>query len=410
MYPFLTRAETIEELERKISDREIAIQRLEKEIEKQQEKLTEIGKEKSSLEKAVSELNSSRQKVLSDINLTENRIESSNLNIEKLAIEIDDRQLKIENNLNALAQTIRSINESDYDSFIEQIMSYKSFSDIWNNIESLEKFQTKMKEDIVFLKDIKKQLNLNKQEVEERKEDLSRFKRDLEAQKQIVDATKREKDTLLTQTKNTEANYQKILEDQLAAKEAFEREMRELEEELKIAIDPDSLPQSRPGVLAWPLDSIYITQYFGNTEFATQNPQVYGGSGHNGIDLRASRGTQIRAALSGTVRGIGNTDEVRGCYSYGKWVLVEHKNGLSTLYAPLSVISVNTGQEVNTGQVIGYSGNTGYSTGPHLHFTVYATQGVQIQQFSRSVNCKNAHIPIAGLNAYLNPLSFLPKL
>ena len=76
--------------------------------------------------------------------------------------------------------------------------------------------------------------------------------------------------------------------------------------------------------------------------------------------------------------GTGNTDEPRGCYSYGKWILIKHENGLSTLYAHLSLIKVNAGETVNTGDIIGYSGNTGYSTGPHLHLTVYATQGVKI--------------------------------
>jgi murein DD-endopeptidase MepM/ murein hydrolase activator NlpD len=110
------------------------------------------------------------------------------------------------------------------------------------------------------------------------------------------------------------------------------------------------------------------------------------------------------------VKGTGNTDSQRGCYSYGKWVLIEHPNGLSTLYAHLSVIGVTVGQSVTSGQVIGYSGRTGYATGPHLHFGVYATQGVKVVQFTSSINCKNVSIPIADPTAYLNPLSYLPKL
>ena len=159
--------------------------------------------------------------------------------------------------------------------------------------------------------------------------------------------------------------------------------------------------------MAWPLKNIIITQYFGDTAFAKSG--AYNGKGHNGIDFGASPGTPILSSLSGTVAGTGNTDLVAGCYSYGKWVLINHDNGLSTLYAHLSLIKAEKGQRVSTGDIIGYSGNTGYTTGPHLHFGVYATQGVKIVQYTNSVNCKNAVIPVADLRAYLNPIQYLPK-
>jgi murein DD-endopeptidase MepM/ murein hydrolase activator NlpD len=110
------------------------------------------------------------------------------------------------------------------------------------------------------------------------------------------------------------------------------------------------------------------------------------------------------------VVGVSNTDLVPGCYSFGKWVMVKHPNGLSTLYAHLSLQTVSVGQKVGTGELIGYSGNTGYTTGPHLHFGVYATQGVQITLFKNSLHCKGATIPLATLDAYLNPLSYLPQI
>ena len=239
------------------------------------------------------------------------------------------------------------------------------------------------------------------------KSNFETFNTQLADQKEIAEINKKQKNNLLTQTKNQEENYKKILEEKLAKKEAFEEEIMELESQLRIEIDPSSLPPANSGILKWPLDKIKITQYFGNTPFATKNPQVYGGMGHNGIDFRASIGTPTKTTLSGIVEGIGNTDSIRGCYSYGKWILVKHNNGLSTLYAHLSLIKVKQGQSVATGEVIGYSGVSGYATGPHLHFTVYASQGVKITKFEHSINCKNAYIPIADKKAYLNPLSYL---
>ncbi|HEY4508236.1 MAG TPA: M23 family metallopeptidase, partial [Candidatus Paceibacterota bacterium] len=109
----------------------------------------------------------------------------------------------------------------------------------------------------------------------------------------------------------------------------------------------------------------------------------------------------------GTVKGAGNTDTVCPGASYGKWVLIEHANGLSTLYAHLSLIKVSEGQEVATGETVGYSGETGYATGPHLHFTVYATQGVRIMNRKSAVCGGTYRMPIADLKAYLNPLKYL---
>ena len=155
------------------------------------------------------------------------------------------------------------------------------------------------------------------------------------------------------------------------------------------------------GVLHWPLDNIFITQQFGKTVDAKR---LYTSGTHDGVDFRASIGTPVRAALTGIVLEV-NQGAVPYC-QYGKWVIVKHGNGLATLYAHLSQINVQKGQAVGTGAVVGFSGNTGYATGPHLHFTVYAAEGISLKQYT----CKSGYtvtVPIAPVNAYLNPLSYL---
>ena len=162
----------------------------------------------------------------------------------------------------------------------------------------------------------------------------------------------------------------------------------------------------------WPLDKVIITQYFSYTKFALQNAGVYKNNMHNGIDLGAAVGTKIYAPLTGTVRATGNTDAVPGCYSWGQWVLVDHPNGLSTLYAHLSYIGVSAGQQLNTGDVIGYVGATGYATGPHLHFTVYVSAAVQVKRFNEFkavTGCGAAFSPFSAIEGYLEPLDYLPS-
>jgi len=213
----------------------------------------------------------------------------------------------------------------------------------------------------------------------------------------------------------------------------FEQELESLQSQLRLIVHPGLLPQVGKGVLSWPFSAkimnncakrskvfgnIYcLTQYFGNTPFATKNAQVYSGHGHNGIDIGVPVGTPVRAALSGTILATGDTDLShdpygRQCWSFGKWIMIAHANGLNTMYAHLSKRIVTKGTKVTTGQIIGYSGMTGYATGPHLHFGVYAAEGTKIMTFGdfKGVvrkRCTNAVMPVATIKAYLNPLSYL---
>ena len=115
-----------------------------------------------------------------------------------------------------------------------------------------------------------------------------------------------------------------------------------------------------------------------------------------------------RKDIDGVVIATGDTDKVCPGASYGRWIMIKHRNGLSTLYGHLELIKVGQGQEVGVGDTIGYSGNTGYSTGPHLHFTVYVSSAVDVKELP-SKSCRGAvfRIPVAAANAYLDPQAYL---
>jgi murein DD-endopeptidase MepM/ murein hydrolase activator NlpD len=204
-----------------------------------------------------------------------------------------------------------------------------------------------------------------------------------------------------------------MLNENIARQKQFEADLFRLESELKIALDPSLIPPSRPGILAWPLDNVFITQRFGRT---SASGRLYASGTHNGIDFRAAQGTPVKAMLSGIVEGQGNTDEQNGCGSYGRWILIKHSNGLSSVYAHLSSSIAKNGQEVKTGDIIGFSGGqpgvfgSGYSTGPHLHVGLFASQGVSIRQFTTSRGCTQMFVPIADVKAYLDPAVYLPAV
>ncbi|MFC1757109.1 murein hydrolase activator EnvC family protein [Patescibacteria group bacterium] len=400
-------ANRINELKEQINNKGEEISGIEADIEKYQKEIDKTLEEEKTLKNQIYQIQTTTNKLNSEITLTSKKIDNTNYNIEKLGLEIENKNINIGNKKESLAEIIRNLDEEESQSLLEILLAHNSLSDFFGNLERMEYLQEDINSGLGELRTYKNQLTTSQEEEEREKNNLTALKTQLGDQKSISETNKRAKNNLLAETKNKEENYKKILSEKLAKKEAFEQELLALESELQIEIDPHSLPSVGSGVLAWPLETVKITQYFGNTPFATKNPQVYNGGGHTGIDFRASVGTPLKSASSGIVKGIGNTDDTKGCYSYGKWILIEHKNGLSTLYAHLSLIKVSVGQNVSREQIVGYSGNTGYATGPHLHFTVYATQGVKITKFTNSINCKNAYIPIADKKAYLNPLSYL---
>ena len=409
--PELTEEEKrLNELRQSIADKNAEIKQIEAEIEQYKKQITATGEQATTLKSAIKKLESTKAKLTADISLTAKKIQATTLSIQEIGIEINEKKDNIEKALRTLKNAMQAINEAEMRTPVEVLLANENFYDSWNDFENMQKFQGSLNEELGKLKSMKRELEYDKTKSEQEKKNLTSLKVKLSDQQKIVDQNKKEKNQLLTQTKNQETEYKKMLGDRLAKKDQLEQEILEFESKLKADVDTTRLPKAGSGVLAWPLDSIRITQYFGKTAFATKNPQVYNGAGHNGVDFGASVGTPIKSSADGVVVDTGNTDEQ--CYgvSYGKWVLIRHPNGLSTLYAHLSLIKVSKGESVTRGEVIGYSGNTGYSTGPHLHLTVYASQAVHISGPTeyKSKVCKTyMKLPLAPKNGYLNPLSYL---
>ncbi|MEK7179856.1 MAG: peptidoglycan DD-metalloendopeptidase family protein [Patescibacteria group bacterium] len=407
---------TVEELQGKISTKANQIEQLQKEIAEYNKQIEETGKQAKTFENAVKTLDITDKKLQTDIRLTESKISLANENISDLSDGISVKEEGISYNKEAMGKTLRKIQVADSFSLIETFLTYQNVSMLWNELETLEQFEKGVQEKVEELKSLKEDLEDDKASEEKRKRELVQLKATLADQKKIVEANKQEKNKLLKQTQSKESEYKKLLTQKQQQKNAFEKEMAQYESELKIAIDPNSIPKAS-AIFSWPFDVTKInpikniTQLFGGTEFAKLNPQVYGRPFHNGLDVGMSIGMEVRSAMGGVIQDSGNTDVFPGCYSYGKWVLVKHPNGLSTLYAHLSLIKASVGESVSTGSLVGYSGNTGYSTGPHLHFTVYVTKGVEVIRFGESkkvTNCANARIPVAPYNAYLDPMTYLP--
>lgn len=417
------------DLKLKIEERSAQIKELEKEIDKYQDEVIRTQNDSRSIDSEVKRIDTTLAKLRADIKITERRLEFSELTIDKIGLNIAETESDLLDSRLFLADLLRRINEATSETLVEVLLAHSSISGFFNEVENLEDTQKSAKNHLDNLREFKIELESELAAREAEKKRYLLLKSELTDRKGIESDTRDEKTNLLKITKKKESEYRALLNDRVSKKEELEAEIRAIEEEIRVSVDSSLLPVSSKGLLGHPLAQVSlkscvsgieavlncVTQFFGNTDFSTKNPQVYSGNGHNGVDFRASVGAEVFSSYEGSVRATGNTDDQCRGVSYGRWALIDHPNNLSTLYAHLSKISVTAGVEVQKGGRIGYTGQTGYATGPHLHFAVFAKQAVQItslnpgdKYYYKSRICGTPlYMPISPPNGYLNPLSYL---
>ncbi|MBM6888449.1 M23 family metallopeptidase, partial [Pseudoflavonifractor phocaeensis] len=210
---------------------------------------------------------------------------------------------------------------------------------------------------------------------------LERLQAELESARADEQAVKEEQEAKKAEQQAKVAEAEKVLEELNQNVEEVNRQL-EAEDEAAAAIQADivrkqaeleaqrqqqnvTLPVSSTG-FQWPLpaSNLKLTSAFGYRI----HPVTHVPHSHTGIDVSATTGTPITAAKSGQViiseKGTGST------WSYGEYVVIDHGDGTTTLYAHMSYRAVSEGQIVTQGQYIGDVGATGNVTGPHLHFEV----------------------------------------
>jgi len=404
-------AQTVEQLQAQIAERSARLGEIEKEIAQFESALQEVGAERSTLEAAIRGLELERRKITADIEYTQGLISNTDLEISKLSIQINQAVRDITKNRAAIAEIIRAIDETDDETLVEVLLNNEQLSDFWGQLDDLDIVRDAMGTQVGDLRAMQAELENIRSSETIKRADLVDLKDQFAGQQAVLVNNKAEQDQLLTATRSEESEYQRILAQKLSAREQLRQEVQNIEAELQFILDPNTIPTPGTVVFRWPLDNNIITQRFGYTAFALSG--AYGGSRHNGMDLGTPTGSKLYAPLTGIIRDTGNTDAVPGCFSWGKWILIDHPNGLSTMYAHLSHIGVTPGQTVRTGDIVGFTGNTGFSTGPHLHWTLYVSEAVQVRQFNqfKSVtSCGAAKSPFAAIEGYLDPLNFLPPL
>ena len=292
--------------------------------------------------------------------------------IEQKSVELEKAQDVADEQLSRLKVRIRNMEENGRYNYVAVLFGAESISeflslmdDIGDIMKSDRDLENSYKEAVTDLKTVKSEYEEARLELKEQKAELTNLSAQLE--KDILEANaailELEGDISANSAILSQLNAQdKEMQDKINQK------IKELNEQNKPSNPSNPSNPSKPSgsgtLTVWPSYCTYITSVQGNRVHPITGQ--YGT--HGGTDIGASYGSAIYAAGSGTVVTAYNNSAYNG--GYGNYAMINHGNGIQTLYAHMSVCSVTVGQAVSAGQTIGYVGSTGRSTGPHLHFEV----------------------------------------
>jgi len=367
-------AATESELRAQIDQKNRDLQVVNDQIKQAQLQLEKIESDKKTLSGDIKSLDVTINQLNLKIKSSQVKIDQLNLQLQLLQNKKADTISNISSQKDAIAKIIAEIDQNDNENIFHMLLKGNTLADSLLEMQSLQNLQNNLSANIVSLNKLNEDLSNNIRDTSATENNLEAENQSLKDRKIITNDTKSQKNTLLNSTKNKESIYQQqltILKNQQAA---IDDELSKLESDLRSTFNVSVLPFKRSGVLAYPVLNPIITQNYGVNSFAER---AYKSGFHNGIDFQASVGTTIVAASDGVVYAVGNN----GRTQYGKYIVIKHSNNLATLYGHLSKQIVGVGDTVKVGQIIGYSGSTGYATGPHLHFTVYWGPSLTLQMF-----------------------------
>ena len=356
-----------------IKEKENQISAAEDEKEKLQQGLTDVKKLKEELEKSKDNLESYIVQLDASLNTISEKISELQTTIEEKesAIEVTTQELNEalateQEQYEAMKVRIQFMYEQGDNFYLEAILGAKSFGDILNRadyFEEIASYDRRKLEEYV----------LNRQLIELCKEQLEQEKEILEEAKAIQETEQANLEDLISVKEQQITAYESDITNKEAAIKQYEEEIEArtalisqleaavAEEKRKLLEESGEVITYDGGMFQWPAPSYTrISSEYGNRPHPTLGVVLF----HNGLDLAAPGGSKILAAYDGKV--------VAADYSatMGNYIMIDHGDGLYTVYMHASALYVSKGDIVIKGEHIAAVGSTGRSTGNHLHFSV----------------------------------------
>jgi len=285
--------------------------------------------------------------------------------------QLAEAQKRLEGRESVFYKRVRDIYINGRLSYLDVVIGSKDFSDFANRLEVLKRI---IDSDITLINEIKKEraeIEAHKQKLEADRAKLVELEKAALAKQAEIEQKKAERNVVLQKAQNDRATAMQAIEELNASSAQVSAMLKERQAARAAAAAAAAQSSGGQGAsdnwvqgtgqLGWPVSG-EITSPYGYRVHPIWGTTIY----HSGIDIGVDEGTPVHAADGGVVVWSG----WMGGYGYA--VVIDHGNGLSTLYGHNSELAVDEGQSVAKGQVISYAGSTGNSTGPHVHFEVRA--------------------------------------
>lgn len=322
-------------------------------IDAKTSEIKQAQNKKKTLLDEIEELDLEMYKSQKELDNIQGQINSLNSEIKNKEKNIEEANKRREEEEILLQKRVRAMYENGEVTYIKLIMDSSSVSDFIKRCELADRMVEADRELFNELEALKTQIADEVKSLEEDKVVVEAAKRQEADNKAKLATSRSAKDSRVKLLEKDVAELQKQLDRELEESQAIERQLREL--------SGTSTVVSKNEDFIWPAAySKSITCKYG----PRIHPITKKKSTHTGIDIRATTGSNVYATASGKVIKAGwNT-------AYGNMIIIDHGNGITSLYGHASKLVVKVGDTVNQGDIIMKAGSTGYSTGPHLHFEV----------------------------------------
>lgn len=357
----------VKDLNSQIDAQKAKIDALNAKISEYNDNIKSNQREAATLSSQIRLLENQVGKTNAEIALKEEQAKEMQLQIEQTGLQINQSETEIEKERDQLANLLRLIGRYEDKDYISILLANDNFSDFFDQIKYSTDLQEEMQRSVNRVKEVSVKLAAQESDLKKRRQDLSDVLNILDDNKAILVSQKQDKSQLIAATKKSEKKYQALIaelkKEQAAANSLISALDKQLRAELAKKGSAEKFNSLGNAILAWPTASHRITATFHDPDY----PFIAVLGQHSGLDIGIGEGTAVKAAEAGYVAKVG-----LGTKWYGNYIMVIHGGNITTLYGHLSSVQVKQDQYVTKGQLIGLSGNTGYSSGPHLHFEVRA--------------------------------------
>lgn len=315
-------------------------------------------------------LESNRDELQNEIDAVQKRIDETQADINQAEKEIEKKEQEFDGVYEEYCQRLRAMYISGNVSMLEVLLESGDISSILTRAEMVKSVSEQDSATLDDLMTKMEEINKEREELANNKIQLGKDKDSLNSRKQelqkSIDEYNSSKAELNAEVEECNAALASLDDKRSEVKETIDtnqEQKRQIEAEINNALSGSG--SNKPGSGNYNPGTGQLAYPTSYRQISAGYPNYSNGSYHGGVDWPCPTGTAVHAADSGVV-----VIAKKLTYSYGQYILIDHGNGLSTLYAHNSSLVVGVGDKVSKGQIIAYSGESGNATGPHVHFEV----------------------------------------